>query len=129
RNLPGAADYGNWMLEEMDKLIRQDPGALYHDTLGEIYSPCTFLEFMRRAGGHGLQYLGEADFLEMSEEPFSPEAVERLQSFGSERILEKEQLMDFLKMRSFRQTLLCRDSVALRRAPESEDLRRFHVST
>jgi SAM-dependent methyltransferase len=129
RNLVGASDYGNWMLDEMEKLVRQDPGALYHDTLGEIYSPCTFLEFMRRAGGHGLQYLGEAEFLEMNDEPFSPEAVERLRSFGPDRILEKEQLMDFLKMRSFRQTLLCRNSVALRRAPASEDLSRFHVST
>jgi SAM-dependent methyltransferase len=129
RNLPGAADYGRWMLDEMEKLVRQDPGALYHDTLGEVYSPCTFLEFMRRAGGHGLQYLGEADFLEMNDEPFPAEAVERLRAFGPERLLEKEQLMDFLKMRSFRQTLLCRDSVALRRAPASEDLRRFHVSS
>jgi SAM-dependent methyltransferase len=129
RNLPGASDYGSWMLNEMEKLVQQDPGALYHDTLGEVYSPCTFLEFMQRAGGQGLQYLGEAEFLEMNDEPFPPEAVEKLRSFGPERLLEKEQLMDFLKMRSFRQTLLCRDSVALRRAPASEDLSRFHVST
>jgi SAM-dependent methyltransferase len=129
RNMPGASDYGGWMLGEMETLVQQDPGALYHDTLGEVYSPCTFLDFMQRAGGHGLQYLGEAEFLEMSDEPFSPEAAQRLRSFGPERILEKEQLMDFLKMRTFRQTLLCRDSVALRRAPSSEDLGRFHVST
>jgi SAM-dependent methyltransferase len=129
RNMPGASETGSWILDEMERLVRQDPGALYHDTLGEIYRPCTFSDFMQRAGGHGLQYLGEADFLEMSDEPFSPEAVERLRSFGPEQILEKEQLMDHLKMRSFRQTLLCRDTLALRRAPESEDLSRFHVST
>src|SRR5579862_3030002 len=129
RNLPSASDYGSWMLAEMEGLVQQDPGAMFHDTFGEIFRPSSFLDFMGHAGKHGLQYLGEAEFLEMNDEPFPPEAAEKLRSFGPDRILDKEQLMDFLKMRAFRQTLLCRDSVALRRSPKSEDLSRFHIST
>jgi len=129
RNLAGAADYGAWVLGEMEKLGEQDPGTLFHDTLGAVYRPTSFLGFMDHAASHELQYLGEAEFLEMNEEPFSPEAVEKLRAFGPDRFLDKEQLMDFLKVRAFRQTLLCRKSIALRRSPASEDLSRFHVST
>ena len=129
RNLAGAADYGPWLLGEMEKLVDQDPGTLYHDTLGDVYRPTSFLGFMEHAAGHELQYLGEAEFLEMNDEPFSPEAVEKLRAFGPDRLLDKEQLMDFLKVRAFRQTLLCRKPIALRRSPASEDLRHFHVST
>jgi len=128
RNL-AAADYGPWVLGEMEKLIEQDPGTLFHDTLGEVYRPISFLGFMEQAAGQELQYLGEAEFLEMNDEPFSAEAVEKLRAFGPDRLLEKEQLMDYLKVRSFRQTLLCRKSVTLRRSPATENLSPFHVST
>src|SRR5262249_49411874 len=129
RNLAFGSDHGSRMLEEMRKISQSGTGKVFHDELAEHYSPCYFHEFIERVAGHGLQYLGEADFFEMNIDTLPPEAIERLKAPEREGPPEREQSMDFLKTRAFRQTLLCRASVPLRRAPASEDLSKFHVST
>ena len=54
----------------------------------------------------GLQYLGEADFPDMQDMAETPEVRSTLRKLARDPI-EKEQYMDFLKCRRFRQTLLC----------------------
>jgi SAM-dependent methyltransferase len=89
-------------------LLEHNEGGLYHDDLAEINTPVYFHEFAAHAGRHGLQYLGECDFYEM----FDPK--ESL-SWLKDNVLEREQYLDFLHIRMFRQTLLCRHEVTLDR--------------
>jgi methyltransferase-like protein/predicted O-methyltransferase YrrM len=102
------------------------PGALFHDELSPVSQPFYFHEVMERAAAHGLQFLAEADFFEMQEYRFSPEVREMLATVEQERgRIGREQYLDFLKMRQFRQPVLCRADVSLTRTPTADDTRRY----
>ena len=64
-------------------------------------TPWTSTEFAAHAAAHGLQYLAEADFFEMQTTADGAGAADR------RPVVRREQYMDFLKGRMFRQTLLC----------------------
>jgi SAM-dependent methyltransferase len=89
---------------------------LFHDDLAPVNEPSWFHEFVEHAAHHGLQFLGEADPHEM----FDPRG--RLQD------LEGEQREDWRKQRSFRQTLLCRAEVPLRRSAKPAQMDGFLFS-
>jgi methyltransferase-like protein len=94
---------------------------LFHDDLSETHQAFFFHEFMQRAAQHELQYLGEADFYEMAEQRFSPNVRETLAMLG-DKVLVREQYMDFLMGRAFRQTLLCHAAQQLDRVIQPERL-------
>uniref|UniRef100_Q029T5 Methyltransferase type 12 n=1 Tax=Solibacter usitatus (strain Ellin6076) TaxID=234267 RepID=Q029T5_SOLUE len=88
---------------EAAALLEQEDDILFHDDLAPINHPVWFHEFAAHAARHRLQYLGEADPHEM----FDPREIPHTD------LLEREQYLDFLKLRRFRQTLLCRSEVPL----------------
>ncbi len=115
---------GGWhaMLEqEIGAMLERPEGSLFHDDLAEFNDPVYFRDFAAHAGRHGLQYLGEADLHEMFDLNNS------LAWVGSDA-LEREQYRDFLRVRRFRQTLLCRDEIPLQRQPGPEIMDRFLFS-
>jgi SAM-dependent methyltransferase len=65
---------------------------LFHDDLAPVNDPVWFRDFAAHAARHGLQYVGEAG-------P-GPRDVSR--------DVDVEQYADFVRMRAFRQSLLCR---------------------
>ena len=65
-------------------------------------------EFAARADPHQLRYLGEADYHEMSDAGLTDDARQRLGQRAAGDRLQREQYLDYLKGRRFRQTLLCR---------------------
>ena len=67
----------------------------------------TGIDLAGAAGEHGLQFLAEADFTEIQDRHLPPEAHEKLRALAPDRVL-REQYLDFLRGRRFRQTLLCR---------------------
>ena len=91
-----AGEYGALVKAEARRLVDRTDAALYHDELGEFYHPLYFREFIAEAAAHGLQYLAEATL-----------------SDSATGILEREQHLDFLKGRAFRQTLLCRSELVI----------------
>ncbi len=76
--------------------------------------PEYFYQFIERAAQHGLGYLGEADFSKMLGTEFSPQVLETLARIAPD-VLRREQFMDFLRARTFRETLLVRKDVPLTR--------------
>lgn len=99
-------EYRLWMKAELQRVLEHEAGYLYHDHLAEINDAFYFTQFVQQAGAHGLQFLAEADYFEMSAHSFSGDVRKNLEQLGSNRIL-REQYLDFLKCRRFRQTLLC----------------------
>jgi methyltransferase-like protein/protein-L-isoaspartate O-methyltransferase len=93
---------------EVKTLLKLEDGWLFHDDLAGVNQPVYFRDFAAHAGRHGLQYLGDADPPEM----FDPQGL--LQAVPGD-VLDREQYMDFLKARRFRQTLLCHESRILNR--------------
>jgi methyltransferase-like protein len=82
---------------------------------------------MRRAQLNGLQYLSEAEITRLSWEGLPPEALEMLD--GMADVVRREQYADFFKLTRFRQTLLCRDNVAVDRDKVAERLSRMYIAS
>ena len=117
-----------FLQKELEHIMESTPAYLFHDDLADINEPVYFHQFARHAAGHGLQYLGEADYVEMQEHIYAPEVVLTLKQLSGDRIL-REQYLDFLKCRRFRQTLLCHVDVALETEPRSESVKGFFISS
>ena len=107
---------------ETATVLSEGDGWLFHDDFAEINDPVYFHEFAAHSGRHGLQYLGDADPPEM----FDPQGLLEPVPGG---LIEREQYMDFLKARRFRQTLLCHQGVRLERRPIEECVDRFLYSS
>lgn len=107
--------YGILLKSELSLMSGLADNFLLHDILGEENAPCYFHEFIGEAAKHGLQYLSEPSIVEMLATNF-PEKVSQTLAQLNNQIVAQEQYMDFLRNRSFRQTLLCRAGVKIKRS-------------
>lgn len=107
--------------EEVKSVLDHGTDGLYHDELEATNEPVYFRDFAEHAGRHGLQYLGEAEPHVM----FDPQGAV---AWLGDNVLEREQYLDFLRARRFRQTLLCRDGIPLRRHAAPEHMEPFLFS-
>jgi methyltransferase-like protein/2-polyprenyl-3-methyl-5-hydroxy-6-metoxy-1,4-benzoquinol methylase len=105
--------WGPHLLAEIRELRTSEDSYLLHDQLEDHNEAFYFADFMARAHRHGLQYLGEADVHTMYIGNVPP-GIPREVALGDD-IEAIEQYIDFALNRLFRQTILCRDSVALNR--------------
>lgn len=121
--------YRLFLKETMEGILNYRPGHLYHDELAEISSPVYFHQFIEHAARHDLVFLSEADFFEMQDHIFPPEVTDTLRKLAKSSIILKEQYMDFLKCRRFRQTLLCHKGISLDRSLPPERVKNFNIAT
>ncbi len=91
---------------EAAELIAAPDEYLFHEHLAPHNMPIYFHQFIYRAAAHGLRYVADTDFHAMILENFPPETQRVLRQIARSSI-EVEQYMDFLRNRSFRQSLLC----------------------
>ncbi len=117
------------MRNEAQGFLERNPAVLFHDELSDVYFPVQFSDFMAHAARCGLQYLAEAAIYDMEPSKLPPEAREQLAIYGRGRRIEREQYMDFLKCRKFRQTLLCRADVKIADAPLAPPIRGLYASS
>ncbi|WP_158497806.1 class I SAM-dependent methyltransferase [Pseudoxanthomonas suwonensis] len=117
--LIGGDAYVATVRAEIKRLLEDtDPAVLFHDDLGEINEPVSVTDFVAHAQRFGLEFLAEADYSEMTEEAAPPEIAAKLRQMAEADFLAKEQYLDYLKGRRFRQSLLCRSDAPLRRTPD-----------
>lgn len=127
-SVPPANDLVQFLLQsEARRMIDMVPGHLYHDDLAEWNCAFYLMQFAGMAGDHGLQFLAEADIADMQDRHLPPAAREKLRLLAPDRVL-REQYLDFLRGRRFRQTLLCRAGLPLRSEPDPACLDRLFVS-
>jgi SAM-dependent methyltransferase len=124
---PGEHGLGAPMREQAERMLARSDATLLHDELAEVNDAVYFHEFAAHAAGHGLQYLAEADFFEMQIGAASDPAAQAL--LAVEDPVRREQYLDFLKARMFRQTLLCRAELAVDRTPRPAVLEGLAFST
>jgi hypothetical protein len=91
---------------EAAALAARSDALLFHDALADVNHAFLFSEFAARAAGHGLRYLAEADLRDLRTDTWPPGVRGALPSVDD--VLRREQFLDYLKLRRFRQTLLCR---------------------
>jgi len=120
--------YARLLQGELKGANRRGDAFLLHDELEEINEPIYFWQFAERAQRHGLQYLGEAEFRTMVDRNFPPEVSACLREMSTSAI-ELEQYMDFLRNRTFRQTLLCHQGIELCHTLRPDQLRAFTIAS
>jgi methyltransferase-like protein len=120
-------EYRSWMKAELKAVLDHDEGHLYHDELAEISEPLYFTQFVEKAASHDLQYLGEADYSDMFDNGFNESTRQTLQQLSQNRIL-REQYLDFLKCRRFRQSLLCHCEIKVS-GPQPASLQNMLISS
>jgi methyltransferase-like protein len=120
--------YGAMLQNELNLLQRCTDSYLFHEHLEEHNSPIYFYEFNERAKENNLQYLGESDFFTMINNRLPEEVSQTLEKISPD-IIRREQYMDFLRNRFFRQTLLCHNHHALKRDISSEVLKQMLIAS
>lgn len=101
------------IMNNESKLIQNaEPYYIAHEFLETHNAPCYFSQFTSRAQAHGLSYLGDSQMATMFVETLGDEHKQRLiNASGGDQVM-LEQYLDFLRNRSFRQTLLVKNSFA-----------------
>jgi hypothetical protein len=111
---PERLPLGAWLRGELMLLDQLSDRYLYFEYLVDENVPLYFDEFLQLAIDAGLQHLGDADVSSMLPSQLGEEG-ERFVDSITRTQLEQEQLLDYLTIRLFRRTLLCRREVALER--------------
>jgi hypothetical protein len=115
------------LVEEFESVRRQSDSNLLHDQLEEVNDPVYFHEFVERAAAKGLQFMSEVQGNLVALESLPHRVGAGLRELAADR-LELEQFLDILINRKFRQSVLCRAGMALRRDPRREDLATLEVA-
>lgn len=110
----------DWLRRELEHLRGARDSYLYHEYLEATNEPELFTDFVTRARRHGLQYLADSQLHTLFGSTLGDAAESRLSRFDD--LVAEEQYGDFLRLRGFRQSLLCRADQALTR---EIDLDRF----
>ena len=119
--------YRRLLQDELEQLLLRNENNIFHDELGEINDSFFFHDFCEVARSHGLQYLAEGDYVQMRDHNYPEPVREALRQLGKNRVA-REQYLDFLSGRRFRQTLLCRAEQPLRFGLTRQMVARFHVA-
>jgi methyltransferase-like protein len=120
--------YRSALTQERERVRGFADSSLFHDDLAEENVPVYFYQFVEQAARHGLQYLSEAHFTETQAGVFPANVVAVLNQMA-DSLVAKEQYLDFLKGRRFRQTLLCHAACELDRIPRPEHMAQFFFAS
>jgi SAM-dependent methyltransferase len=89
---------------EFRQLVGRADALLCHDDLGEPNDPVYFHEFVADAKRSGLAFLAEADLSSIAGPELAPRVRDALAGMNG---LAREQYLDFVRLRRYRESLLC----------------------
>jgi SAM-dependent methyltransferase len=105
---------------EMEVILEKKEAVLFHDDLADINEPFYLTDFVNQAACHGLQYLWDAD-------PRRDDV--RDAPLQAENWIESRQYLDFIEMRRFRESLLCRQGQEIDRSPGLDRFKELYVAS
>ena len=100
----------------------------FHEYFEEFNQPFYFSEFIDKCQNNGLQYLADAEFRQLQDE----NSIMNLYSESGillEDEVEKQQYLDFLKVRKFRQTILCKQGLKVQRENIRSRIRDMYITS
>src|SRR5262245_7368480 len=119
--------YATLLKSELETLRRQPDSYLFHEHLEEVNDPLFFYQFVARLRAHRLQYLGEARVASMALFGFQADVAKTLRMLATDQV-QAEQYMDFLRNRTFRQTLVCHEGAPVNWSVQPAVLRRLYFA-
>lgn len=102
------AEFLTALQREIDFVSQLPDDVLYHDDLAGESHAFLLTDVVDAARVHGLQFLGSAVIAEMFTLPGFPDFDRMLEGWSGVDRVRREQHLDFVRGRRFRQTLLCR---------------------
>ena len=109
--------------EQLKSFEKRSPHAVFHDELSDVYHPLLFTKFIEHARSHSLQYLCEAVLPPPPDPANNSDVAPTLAGLAGDDIIAREQLLDFLRNRMYRETLLCHAEREVTREYLPEQLR------
>lgn len=122
------SSYTSFLKRKMEQAGDRGSAFLLHDELALINTPSYFYQFVNHAAHHGLQYMTEADIPSVMTGNLSPHVNETLRKMAR-NVIDMEQYLDFLRGRTFRETLLCHHDIRLDRMLKPGRLMSLHVAS
>jgi SAM-dependent methyltransferase len=106
---PAPLAYKDVVARLRDELEPMPDWYLLHEQLGTVNEPVYFEQFISHVKEHALNYVGSATSRrEMSMPLLAPAVRQQIESLSTDPIA-REQYLDFLTGKMFRQSVLCRD--------------------
>ncbi len=102
-----AEAYGSALRAEAELLKNAPDHYIYHEHLEDFSRPYYFHELIAKANARGIDFLAESRLAAMATANFSDNQQRALGAIAT-NVVELEQFMDFLRNRTFRETLLHR---------------------
>lgn len=110
------------VLAEQARIMRQHPAWFtLHDVLNEECDGVYIRDLCARLAGEGLRFVADAEWHSMLPVDLAADAVHLVESMTADPI-EREQHYDLLRNRVFRQSIVCRASLAAGASPKPERL-------
>jgi SAM-dependent methyltransferase len=120
--------YGAAVREALARASEKSDEVLYHDDLNAGARAFLFHEVAAAAERAGLQYLGESTLARSAFGTLPEFARPLIESIPAQDVVAREQYLDFLTGRWFRETLFCRAEVPLARELTPQALSGLHIS-
>ncbi len=108
----GPEVHGKAIEHELARIQRDGLNYARHDDFSENHSPLYFGELVHHARAQGLEFFAEGLFFYFDDPRQSPEVTSRVDQLSAGDPIIREQYLDFLRGRAFRQTLFCRADAA-----------------
>jgi methyltransferase-like protein/SAM-dependent methyltransferase len=120
--------YGVLLRSELEFMKEQSDHYIYHEQLEDVNDPLYFHQFAGRATARGLKYLGEARVSTMVTGNFGADVQKTLELLAADQI-QTEQYLDFVRNRTFRETLLVRAEQSPDWSIAPDRLYRLHLAS
>lgn len=121
--------YRRLIEEQLAKMRKRSAASIYHDELGPVHAPVGVAAFVEHARRHGLEYLSEAVLPIPNDPCFRPELMATLREIAGDDVVALEQMLDFARMRMFRETLLVHAGQPLQRELAAGRLREMRFGS
>ncbi|HKX83012.1 MAG TPA: class I SAM-dependent methyltransferase [Pyrinomonadaceae bacterium] len=126
-NTPDRGTYKSTLTDELKRHGSHTVSDVFHDDLSDCNQAFYFHEFAEMLAGSGLQFLAEAELHAMGTQNLPKDARAFIDSL--DEIVEREQYLDLLRGRVFRQTLFCHKNIELDRNVEPAVIDRFFIKS
>ena len=126
--IPPNAPHGALLRQDIERLRRESDAYLFHDHLENVNEPVYFHRFIEAASKHRLKYLAEAELGMMGLSGLPSQTIETLRQFTPD-LIAFEQVTDFVRNRSFRQTLLVHEEAPVDRRLGGEAILPFTIAS
>ena len=127
-NIPATDPYAMLLKSELDTFSSRAEEFIEHDYFEANNVPVYFHEFAASLAAHKLRYVCEADVESTFQSDMKRESLQALERISADEI-RMEQYLDFLRKRTYRQSLVCHSDQKIRRTLEPEIVDRYFLES